>query len=308
MAPAAPLAAGWIRMTGTILVTGADGFIGKHLVAALRIAGYSVQPHSLADGDLVRCSLPYAGVFHAFHLAGRTFVPESWIDPAGFYAANVVTTANVLEFCRRSGASLTFVSSYVYGSPGRIPIAEDHPVQAFNPYSHSKILAEQVCRFCAEQHGTPVSIVRPFNVFGPGQDERFLIPTLVRQALKPDSDRIEVADVRPRRDFLYISDLIKLLIATIGRDRFDIYNAGSGVSTSIQEVVTVLNDIVGRPKKVVSRGESRPGEIFNVVADISKAERDLQWRPQVDLATGLREMVQSTLGRGNADAGAESHA
>jgi nucleoside-diphosphate-sugar epimerase len=295
-------------MTGTILVTGADGFIGKHLVAALDSAGYSIQPHSLADGDLVRCALQYTGVSHVFHLAGRTFVPESWDDPAGFYAANVVTTANVLEFCKRSGASLTFVSSYVYGSPRTIPIAEDHPLQAFNPYCHSKILAEEVCRFYAEQHGTPVAIVRPFNIFGPGQDERFLIPTLLRQALQPDSDLIQVADIRPRRDFLYISDLIELLLATLGHGRFDIYNAGSGVSTSIEDVVALLNAIVGRHKKVVSRGESRPGEILNVVAAIGKAERDLHWKPRVDLAAGLRAMVRNAFGLANPDArGVDSH-
>jgi nucleoside-diphosphate-sugar epimerase len=285
-------------MSGTILVTGADGFIGKRLVAALRSSGHSVQTHSLCDGDLTTCSLEYSGVSRVFHLAGRTFVPDSWADPCGFYATNVIATANVLEFCRRSRAALTFVSSYVYGPPQVIPIAEDHPLQAFNPYAHSKILAEEVCRFYARQHGTPVAIVRPFNIYGPGQDERFLIPTLVRQAVAPDSGVIEVADLRPRRDFLYVSDLIDLLLATVAHGGSGAYNAGSGVSISIQESASILNRITPRPKELVSRGEHRPHEVLNVVADIRKAERELGWKPRVDIATGLRLTVESALNSG----------
>src|SRR5215469_16092147 len=100
-------------MSGRILVTGATGFVGKHLVAILQSNGYSVQIHSLADGDLTQCRLGYEGITHVFHLAGKTFVPDSWSDPRSFYAVNTVGTANVLEFCRRSDAAVTFVSSYV---------------------------------------------------------------------------------------------------------------------------------------------------------------------------------------------------
>jgi nucleoside-diphosphate-sugar epimerase len=284
-------------MSGTILVTGADGFIGKHLVGALESRGHAVRSHSLADGDLTRRPLEYAGISHVFHLAGKTFVPDSWADPCEFYAVNVVATANVLEFCRRSRASLSFVSSYVYGHPRVLPISEDHPLQAFNPYSHSKILAEEVCRFHAERRGTQVTIVRPFNIYGPGQDERFLIPTLVRQMLSEDSGAVEVADLRPRRDFLYISDLIDLLLATHAHGGSGVYNAGSGASTSIQEIGAILNDMAPSRKALVSRGESRPDEVLDVIADIRKAERELHWKPRVDIATGLRLTMESARNR-----------
>src|SRR6185312_14614684 len=274
-------------MSGSILVTGSGGFIGKHLVRMLESLGYSVQRHALAAGDLAQCALGYSGISHVFHLAGKTFVPDSWADPLSFYSANVLTTANVLEFCRRCGASLTFVSSYVYGRPQVIPITEDHPVQAFNPYSHSKILAEEICRFYASHHQTRVAIVRPFNVYGPGQDPRFLIPTLIRQALAADSEIIEVADDRPRRDFIYVSDLIDLLIATLTRGGTGAYNAGSGLSTSIPEIVASLNSFLPNKKRLISRGESRPQEVLDVVADIRKAESELDWKPRIDLESGL---------------------
>lgn len=281
--------------SGSVLVTGASGFIGRHLATRLNSDGYTVRTHSSGDGDLSRCALDYQGIGHVFHLAGKSFVPDSWVDPRSFYEANVLATVNVLEFCRRSGASLTYVSSYVYGRPRNIPVGEDHPLEALNPYSHTKILAEETCSFYSALHGVRVAVVRPFNIYGPGQDGRFLIPILVRQALDPDSLVIQVADERPRRDFLYVSDLVEFLAATLERDAAGVYNAGSGVSVGIGEIVGILNRLIPRPKKLVSRGESRPQEVADLAADIGKAERDLQWSPTVDMAAGLRLIVAHEL-------------
>jgi nucleoside-diphosphate-sugar epimerase len=280
-----------------ILVTGGNGFVGKHLVQRLRAAGHSTLAHSTAEGDLARCSLPYEDVEHVFHLAGRSYVPDSWADPRGFYEANVLSTVNVLELCRRTKASLTFVSSYVYGKPLWIPVNEEHPVQPFNPYSHSKILAEQVCDFYSAHHGMQIATVRPFNIYGPGQDERFLIPILIRQALDSTTDKIEVADDRPRRDFLFVADLVDLLLALFEKKASGVYNAGSGSSIGIGELVGILNDLIPTPKRLVSRGESRPQEVPDLCADVTKAKSELGWEPSTDMASGLRSMVISVRSR-----------
>src|SRR5580704_4536876 len=161
----------------SILVTGADGFIGSRLVSALRALGYVVLSHSRRQGDIKDCHLSFEGVGHVFHLAARTFVPDSWAAPLSFYEANLLGTVNVLEFCRAQAASVTLMSSYVYGPPARLPISEDDPLRAFNPYSHTKILAEQTGLYYQRQFGVPVTIVRPFNIYGPRQDRRFLIPS-----------------------------------------------------------------------------------------------------------------------------------
>ena len=113
-------------------------------------------------------------------------------------------TAHVLELCRRTGASLTFLSSYVYGPPRALPIPESHPLAAFNPYSHTKILAEETVRYYMATFGVRASVVRPFNVYGPAQDDHFLIPEIVRQLLDPAIDAITVADLRPRRDYSHV--------------------------------------------------------------------------------------------------------
>ena len=172
-------------MKNEILVTGATGFLGRHLVAALESQGRAVRIHSSAEGDIANCPLPMDGVSHVFHLAARSYVPESWQNPHAFYHTNVMGTVNVLEHCRRNQAALTLISSYVYGQPQRLPIAEDHPLAATNPYAHTKILAEDTARFYEQRFGLALAIVRPFNLYGPGQGHSFLIPSILRQVLDP---------------------------------------------------------------------------------------------------------------------------
>jgi nucleoside-diphosphate-sugar epimerase len=280
-------------MKETILVTGADGFIGRHLVAALAGQGHHVRTHTRQDGDIVHASLTYEGVTHVFHLAARTFVPESWTNPSAFYETNVLGTVNVLEFCRRQQASLTLVSSYVYGMPKKLPVPEQHPSRAFNPYAHSKILAEEVARYYAEQFGIQVAIVRPFNVYGPGQGERFLIPSLIRQALSPSCDSISIQDPRPRRDYLYVADFIDLLLRLLEHRSSDTYNAGSGQSVSIQELVDLINSCVSSKKSISSTGVARQEEVLDVAADVRKAWEQLHWKPTTSLEAGLRQMIDA---------------
>jgi nucleoside-diphosphate-sugar epimerase len=282
-------------MSERVLVTGADGFVGRRLVRALRDAGYGVYAHSGGSGDIARCRLDYPGVTRVFHLAARSFVPDSWADARGFYEVNVLGTVNVLEFCRAQKAALLYVSSYVYGTPTELPIPESHRRMAVNPYGHTKILAEDVCDFYAAAHGVRVCVVRPFNLYGPGQDEKFLIPLLIRQAADPESRAIEVADDLPKRDYLHVDDLIRLLLIASERNAAGVYNAGSGESVSIRQVVEILNQFVPTPKALKSRGERRPQEIMDVVADVRKAASELGWNPCIPLRDGLAQLMEAAL-------------
>jgi nucleoside-diphosphate-sugar epimerase len=280
-------------MMETILVTGSDGFIGRYLVSALTRQGYTVERHTRRNGDIAHAPLTYEGVAHVFHLAARTFVPESWTDPRAFYETNVLGTINILEFCRRQRASLTLLSSYVYGRPQQLPVSEEHPLRAFNPYAHSKILAEEAARYYAEQFGVTVAIVRPFNVYGPGQSDQFLIPSLVRQALSPDCDRITIQDPRPRRDYLFVTDLTEMLLSLAKQRSSDTYNAGAGQSVSIQELVDVINSFLPVRKPISSTGVARQEEVLDVVADVRKAWERLHWKPVTSLKAGLRQMIDA---------------
>jgi nucleoside-diphosphate-sugar epimerase len=280
-------------MAETVLVTGATGFIGRPLVAALTAAGCKVEAHSSADGDIAVPPLrASSGVMHVYHLAARSFVPESWNDTHGYYRTNVLGTATVLDFCRRTGASLTFVSSYVYGQPLHLPIPEEHPLRATNPYSHTKILCEEQVRYYADQFGVRAVVVRPFNIYGPGQSSAFLIPMIVAQALSPEARVIEVADARPRRDYLFVDDFIDLLLR-VRRLSCGTYNAGSGSAVSVGEIVDTVNSLLEEPRRLVSRAQQRPAEVMDVVADISRARANLRWEPRTPLREGLRRTIEA---------------
>ncbi len=275
-----------------ILVTGAGGFVGRRLVAALRARGDVVREFSTRDGDIARTPLDFPNVGRVYHLAARTFVPESWTAPGPFFDTNVLGTVNTLEFCLRQKASLVLLSSYVYGPPRYLPIDEDHPLEAFNPYALTKLMAEEAAAFYRDKRGVPVTIVRPFNLYGPSQGDLFLIPMLIRQALDPERADFEVADDGPRRDHFFVDDLIDILLACDQRPG-GVYNAGSGASASIADLVRLINEIAGTDKPLRSRGERRPSEVMDVVADIRRAERELNWRPKVGLRDGLAATIKA---------------
>lgn len=278
-------------MKNEILVTGATGFLGRFLVAALESEGHSVRQHSSADGDIAACSLPMAGVKHVFHLAAKSYVPESWENPRAYYQANVVGTVNVLEHCRQNHAALTLISTYIYGEPKHLPIAEDHPVAALNPYTHTKILAEEAARFYEKRFGIPLLIVRPFNIYGPGQRHSFLIPWIVQQVLDPSADAVHVQDLRPKRDYLYVKDAVDFLLAAFRADSRGVFNMGSGRSASVEEVAQLVNKAAEVSKPVVSAGRTRPGEVMDMVADTARATAEFGWRPRTSLEDGIAAVV-----------------
>ncbi len=270
-----------------ILVTGARGFVGSHLLPRLSALRHQPIAHDIEEGDLAQQPPAEDGISVVIHLAARSSVPESWTDPPAYYRANVLGAANVLEYCRRHGARLILVSSYVYGRPRYLPIDEDHPLEAFNPYGHSKILAEEAARYYARAFGVQIVIVRPFNLYGPGQNPSFLIPTLMRQALDPEKDCIEVQDARPRRDFLFVGDFAELLVKLVDSTANGVYNAGTGTATSIGELAALLAELTAKHKPLVDLARPRPDEVLDMHASITRARRELGWEPRTAIREGL---------------------
>jgi nucleoside-diphosphate-sugar epimerase len=279
-----------------VLVTGATGFVGRHLVPRLS-RDHKVNAFGSPAGEITESAIweafPWADVL--VHLAGRSFVPTSWDDPVSYMRANLLGTMQALDYCRKRKARLVFVSSYLYGTPETIPIAETAPLRPTNPYALSKSLAEQACRFYAEHFGVPVTILRPFNIFGPGQGSEFLIPSIVGQALY--AAEIVVKDLEPRRDYVYVEDFISAIAAALTRpEPFEILNIGSGISHSVAEVINIVSAIVGRPLPVRIDGHRRQGEILDVHADITRARLVLGWQPVWSFERGCTAVVTSMLG------------
>jgi nucleoside-diphosphate-sugar epimerase len=281
-----------------VLVTGADGFLGGHLVAELRRRGVVVVAASRKTGiDILVDPLPLDGVRHVFHLAGRTFIPSSWDDPPGFYLTNTHGTVRVLDQCRHYGCSVSFASTYVYGQPEYLPIDERHPVKAWTPYTFSKIAAEQACRFFAETFGLSVKILRIFNVYGPGQNSSFLIPLIIEQVTDTARQYVEVQDLSPKRDYVYISDVIEAFLATAVLPGSVVFNVGSGKSHSVEEVIRLTCEATAIQKVGKSIGTQRPKEVGNVVANISALQLATGWSPRMSLKDGIRQCVTSMVSR-----------
>lgn len=277
----------------TVMVTGSKGFIGKALVGKLKASDNEVIEIDYPV-DITNRNWPdnfiNMNIGHVFHLAARTYVPDSWEDPSGFIFTNTIGTQNVLEFCRKTKAGLTYVSAYLYGNPKEMPITENTSIKPNNPYALSKCLAEEVCRFYAEEYKVPVIVIRPFNIYGIGQDEKFLIPLIIRQALY--NDIIRVKDLSPRRDYIYMDDLIDAFIKTLSVDKkFAIYNIGSGYSLSVEEIIGIIQKTAGTDKNVFSEEKPRQNEIPDVIADISRAKSELGWNPCTSFEQGIKEII-----------------
>ncbi len=275
-----------------ILVTGASGFIGRNLIEKLRAQSFQIFEKNSLDGDIVDKNT-WSNFNHAhilIHLAGNTFVPESWENPERFMKSNLHGVICALEYCRKHNARLIYLSSYLYGNPKLLPIPETADLIANNPYALSKKMAEEACKFYSDFYDIKITIFRPFNVYGIGQSEKFLIPSIINQI--NEGGVINVKDLKPKRDYIYIKDLTSLLMRAIDVPLgFDTFNIGTGVSYSVEELINTIQNIMGSSLKVKAAGETRKGEIIDTQADIKKAFSVFDWTPRYSLNDGLKEMI-----------------
>ena len=275
-----------------VIVTGAAGFIGNALCKKLIEDGRQVLALSRAEGNIcdpsMWANLPPAQT--VVHLAGSSYIPNSWKEPANFLAANVVGTQMALDWCSRNGARIVFSSAYVYGTPARLPIHESDPIRPNNPYALSKYIAEQCCEFSAHHLGVSATVLRVFNVFGRGQRQEFLFPTLIKQL---STNEITVKDLAPRRDYIYLPDVVDAFVRALDAPHgLWKFNIGSGKSHSVDEIIMTLQKIAGTNLSVVSENELRPHEIPDVRADVTLAKDILGWKPRYDLAAGIQDILR----------------
>jgi NAD dependent epimerase/dehydratase len=306
-----------------VLVTGAGGFIGSHVAETLVRAGASVRafvryisrgdygwleaspPEILEELEIFRGDLAnpeavanaVAGREIVLHLGALIPIPYSYRHPREFVTANVEGTLNVLEAVRREEvARIVHTStSEVYGTAMRVPIDEEHPLHPQSPYAATKVGADQLALSYQRSFGTPVVIVRPFNTYGPRQSARAVIPTIIAQALS--REKIKLGTTSPTRDFLYVADTVQGVLgcATVERIEGETINLGTGVEVSIGDLAQRILRLLGVEVPVVlDEGRVRPpdSEVERLVADVSKAQKLLGWRPEVSLEDGLRPTIE----------------
>ena len=307
----------------SILVTGAGGFIGSHLVEKLlslganvtafvrytssgqlgnlRYVDTSVDNLTIFMGDLkdpYACRKAMEGIDYVFHLGAVISIPYSYVNPREYFDNNVFSILNILQAVDDLGtkAVIHTSTSEVYGTAEIVPIPESHPLKGQSPYSASKIAADKIVESFYRSFNAPVVTVRPFNTYGPRQSVRAVIPTILTQALSQKS--ILLGDIRPTRDFLYVKDTINgfLEIARSAEKLFgETLNIGTGVETSIENLVNLICELTETSAKVVfdaSRIRPTKSEVNRLCADVSKVKKQLKWKPSYSLKDGLSETIQ----------------
>lgn len=306
-----------------VLVTGAGGFIGSHLVQALVGYGASVTAMTqynsassignlqfidksslknidfaagnIQDSDFVKSIIQKQDI--VFHLAALIAIPYSYTAPLSYIRTNIEGTINVLEAARHSQVQriVHTSTSEVYGTALREPIDEQHPLQGQSPYSASKIGADKVAEAYYRSFELPVVTIRPFNTFGPRQSARAFIPTIISQALT--QDEIKLGATTPQRDMTYVSDTVNGFIrgAIAPNLEGETINLGTGHTMSIGDFADLILKIMGVEKPIVyDQTRSRPekSEVMKLVSDNRKALERMDWKPVVPLTEGLERTIE----------------
>jgi len=320
---------GGASLTGLqVLVTGADGFIGSHVVERLLGAGATVRAFCLYNsngslgwldesqafraavdegraeavlGDIrdpEHVSTTVAGVDAVLHLAALIAIPFSYVAPRSYVETNVIGTLNVLEAVRRheTPRMVNTSTSEVYGTPEQVPITESHPLRGQSPYAATKIGADKMCESYALSFETPVMTLRPFNTFGPRQSTRAVIPTVLSQLLS-GAPQIRLGDVSPKRDFTFVTDtadgFLHAAVADVAPGAT--IQLGTGRTVSVGEVVEICRRVTDSDAEIVTDPERiRPegSEVQVLLSDPTRAAAELGWRPTVDLEEGLARTAE----------------
>lgn len=305
-----------------VLVTGAGGFIGSHLLEALVALGADVTAfvHYNSRGDAGLLSLvdshiteaieivygdlrdPFAvrkaieGNSLVLHLGAVISIPYSYRHPYEVAETNLIGTLNVLQACQDVAVDrlVHTSSSEVYGTAIQIPMNENHRLQGQSPYAASKIGADKLAESFYRAFNLPVVTLRPFNTYGPRQSSRAVVPTIITQALR--SDKVRLGNINPSRDLTYVSDTVNgfLAVAQATDVEGETFNLGTGSEVTILELAKMIIGLVGRDVGIeVDDNRKRPenSEVERLVSDSSRARDRLAWEPKVSLEDGLHSTI-----------------
>ncbi|MFC7219760.1 SDR family NAD(P)-dependent oxidoreductase [Streptomyces polyrhachis] len=316
LAPSAPLAA----------VTGAEGFIGSHLVEALVAAGHRVRamvqynsfgshgwletlhPDTAANVEIVLGDVRdpgsvaglVEGVECVYHLAALIAIPYSYQAPHSYIDTNLTGTLNVLQAVRQAQVPrmVHTSTSETYGTAQTVPIAETHPVNAQSPYAASKAGADQLVGSYVASFGIPAVTLRPFNTFGPRQSMRAVIPTVIGQ-LAAGAPVLKLGDLRPIRDFMFVRDTAAafLTVGTAPAEQVvgQVFNAGTGVEVSVGELVRLVVELMGSEATVEEDPQRlRPAgsEVMRLLCDATRLREATGWKPEHTLEAGLEHTIR----------------
>ena len=310
-----------------ILVTGADGFIGSHLTEELVRSDYDVRAFVLYNsfnswGWLDHCDDDVKGKFEVFagdvrdpsgvrtamkgcdavlHLAALIAIPYSYHSPSTYVDTNIKGALNIVQAARDLGVSKVVhtSTSEVYGTAQFVPITEDHPLQGQSPYSASKIGADQIAMSFYTSFDTPVTILRPFNTYGPRQSARAVIPTIITQ-IANEEKQIKLGALSPTRDFNYVTDTVAGFIAALKSEKSvgKVINIGNNFEISIGDTACAIAKVMGTKIEVImdeQRLRPEKSEVERLWASNAKAGELLDWQPEYGGVEGFHRGLEKTV-------------
>jgi len=311
---------------GKILVTGADGFIGSHLVQKLVQEGYPVKalvfynstgsigwlndldPAELSEIEIIfgdvrdnsQMSKLMTNIQTVMHLAALISIPYSYLAPRSYVETNVIGTLNILQAARDKGASVIHTStSEVYGTANYVPMDESHSLIGQSPYSASKIAADQLAYSFFSSFDLPVQIIRPFNTYGPRQSTRAVIPSIINQILNGKKE-LKLGSLTPTRDFNFVDDTVDGFLKALKNQSVfgEVINLGSGFEISIGQLVELIVEVMGADITVISdSAKIRPesSEVFRLFSSNLKAQKILGWQPEYGGIEGLKRGLEKSI-------------
>lgn len=310
-----------------ILVTGACGFIGSHLVEKLVKQNYNVKAFTfynsrnsngwldnidrkiLKDLNLVSGDIRDYDFLNQqtkkidviLHLAALIGIPYSYKATKSYIDTNVTGTYNILNAAKSNNVSKTIITSTseVYGTAKKVPILESHSLNAQSPYAASKIAGDQLALSFYRSFGLPVSIIRPFNTFGPRQSARAIIPTIITQLIK-NKNKIKLGNLKPTRDFTYVDDTVDAFIRSMKTNKIngEIINIGNKFEISIKDILKIMKKDFGYNFKVEidkKRVRKKNSEVDRLFSSNAKAEKILKWTPKYSGLSGFKKGLQKTI-------------
>jgi NAD dependent epimerase/dehydratase len=306
----------------SILITGATGFIGSHLAEECVKRGYKVYAfdrynpnYNLANltgseyrkemefifGDIRdydSVSKAIKGKKYVLHLAALGGIPYSYHSPLAYIKTNVEGTYNVLEASRINNIEqvITTSTSEVYGTAQKIPISEDHPLVGQSPYAATKIAADQLSISYQKSYNSKIKIIRPFNVYGPRQSLRAVIPTIINQCLE-NKQFIKLGNISTSRDFTYVTDLCDAYFKLLNSHKSfgQPFNIGTGKEYLIKKIAIMIRDNINPAIKFkIENFRKRPekSEVYRLVCNYKKFKKNSNWSPKIDINNGLKKTIE----------------
>ena len=309
-----------------IFVTGACGFLGSHLVERLVKLNHKVKAFTfynsrgshgwldsidkkflknleLVSGDVRDCNFlqeQMKGYEAVYHLAALVAIPYSYHSPKSYIDTNIIGTYNVLRSSKKNNLSKVIITSTseVYGTAQSVPINENHSLNAQSPYAATKIAADQLALSFYKSFNLPVTILRPFNIYGPRQSARAVIPTIISQLVN-NSKLLKIGNLTPTRDFTYVEDTVEAFVLALKKNiSGEVINIGNHFEISIKDILNIFKKNFHFDFRVVidkKRIRSNKSEVFRLLASDTKARRLLNWRPKYKNIAGFKKGLEITL-------------